>query len=104
MNEWIASIVAVLASACGGRVLDLGHDPSPGRYATPETIRAEANAAPGVAKNTDEALRERGVIRSCEPNDCAATLITHASEQSYASIAVAGGKIYWSNGDSHIFA
>ena len=139
MRKWMPAMAVMLASACGEPVLDVGHDPVPGRYATPETIRAEAHAAPGVAtviasrqfsirsmaldekrlywllegvgdtQNSDEALRERGVIRSCEPNNCAATVVTHATDQINTSgIVVGGGKIYWSvqngSGMSTIFA
>jgi hypothetical protein len=51
-------------------------------------------------RNEDEARREQGVIRSCQPDNCAGTVITYATgERQTRRIAVAGGKIYWLRSD-----
>lgn len=129
----IVSVVAFSLAGCGIETLDVGSDGVPGRFATRETIRGEASAAPGIATviasrqyavqaiaadetrlywsligvgNTDsrdEALREWGVVRGCDPENCAETLVDYANHEfrgtplgsSTVPLLVSSGMLYW---------
>ncbi|HMI87820.1 MAG TPA: hypothetical protein VK550_27245 [Polyangiaceae bacterium] len=116
----MAASFAALAAACGGKVLDLGHDTGAPAYATRETIVSERDAGPGVptimASNqygasaiaidetrvywaeagvNPQQRTENGVVRSCAKEDCASTLITYAIEQLSVNMMVVN--------DTHVF-
>jgi hypothetical protein len=110
--------LSLLVSACAGNVLDLGHDVE-ARYATKETIAAEADAGAGIP--TLIAARqagvhtlvlddtriywstmaghpevERDVVRSCAKSDCAGTVVTYATFQDVADrLAVNRTHLFW---------
>jgi hypothetical protein len=123
MHAFVLFVTMVFLAGCGGKVLDLGNDAlaTTPRYATPETVRAEADAPRGTptviatgqsdvcALAVDatrvywsttgyyyEASPEEAFVRSCEKDNCAATVVTYASAQATSCrIAVDSARVYW---------
>jgi hypothetical protein len=124
MLRLCAAVAAVLLGSCGGPVLDLGQNTPPDagqptRYATdgtdvgggiPTIIATSQYGCAALALDetrvywstygpgaSDPAIAaESGVVRSCEKNNCAATVVTYAKGPSHVRhLVVDKTRVYW---------